>query len=202
MGAIVTSPLLVLTISDVAGGLTLAVMLIGAVVFLLTGLRIAQDGGKEVKKRAYRIRKYWFAGLLVVAVLMSSVVVAGHLPYPEASTTQVAPGVTQVSQADAEDPVVVEVTGIQWAWQIERRELPADRPIEFRVTSDDVNHGFAIYRNDTLVAQVQAMPGYTNVLILEFDRPGTYQIRCLEYCGAAHTQMRDQITIVENGTEA
>lgn len=190
-------PIVPLTLSDVAGGLTLAVMVGGAIVFLFTGLRIGQDGGKEVKKRAYRIRTYWFIALLVVALGTSGVVLGSSLPYPEAGTTEVAPGVTQVSESDAENPVVVNVTGKQWAWEIEQRELPADRPIEFRVTSEDVNHGFAIYRDDTLIAQVQAMPGYTNVLILEFDRPGEYQIQCLEYCGAAHTAMRDQITIVE-----
>lgn len=186
-----------LAISDVGGVLTLAVMVIGAIVFLFTGFRITEDGGKEVKKRAYRIRRIWFVALLIVGVLMSGVVVAGNLPYAETSTTQVAPGVTKVSEAEAEDPIVVDVTGQQWAWDIEQRELPADRPIKFRVTSSDVNHGFAIYQGDTLVAQVQAMPGYTNVLILEFDEPGDYRIRCLEYCGAAHTSMQDQITIVE-----
>lgn len=190
-------PIVPLTLSDVAGALTLTVMVVGATVFLLTGLRISQDGGKEVKQRAYRIRKFWFIGLLVVAVVMSGVVLGGNLPYTETPTTKVAPGVTQVSQSDATNPVVVDVTGRQWAWEIDQRELPADRPIMFRVTSADVNHGFAIFRDGTLIAQVQAMPGYTNILILEFDRPGEYQIKCLEYCGAAHTAMRDKITIVE-----
>lgn len=193
-----THPLVApLAISDVAGVLTLSVMIIGAIVFLLTGFRIAEDGGKEVKKRAYRVRRIWFVGLLIVGVLMSGVVIAGDLPYAETSTTQVASGVTQVSESEAEDPLVVNVTGKQWAWDIEQRELPADRAIKFRVTSADVNHGFGIYRGDTLVAQVQAMPGYTNVLILRFDKPGEYRIRCLEYCGAAHTSMQDQITVVE-----
>jgi cytochrome c oxidase subunit II len=33
---------------------------------------------------------------------------------------------------------------------------------------------------------VQAMPGYTNVLVMRFDRPGSYQIRCLELSGQYH----------------
>jgi hypothetical protein len=37
-----------------------------------------------------------------------------------------------------------------------------------------------------IVGQVQAMPGYTNVLVMRFDRPGSYQIRCLELCGQYH----------------
>lgn len=195
----ISTPVMVplITLPPIAGGLTFLVMLVGAVVFLYIGLQINRTGGKEVKKRAYKIRKAWFALLLVVGLLVAGVVLVGYLPYQGAATNEVSPGVYKVSKAAAEDPVVVNVTGRQWTWEIEQRELPADRPIMFRVTSADVNHGFGIYRDGELIAQVQAMPGYVNVLILRFERPGEYDIRCLEYCGAAHTAMRDRITIVE-----
>ena len=48
---------------------------------------------------------------------------------------------------------MVDVTGQQWTWtyyypslgvQSHVLELPLGRPVEFRVTSDDVLHGFAI----------------------------------------------------------
>ncbi len=88
---------------------------------------------------------------------------------------------TKISEDNMEDPITVNVTGIKWAWDIEKRELPVDKPIKFRVTSEDVNHGFGIYKNDTLLAQVQAMPGYVNMLTLKFNESGTYEIVCLEY---------------------
>lgn len=69
--------------------------------------------------------------------------------------------------------------------------VPAGQVVEFRVTSLDVNHGFAIYNSDAqLVTQTQAMPGYVNRLRWKFDTPGTYNILCLEYCGLAHPLMR------------
>lgn len=92
---------------------------------------------------------------------------------------------------------VVEVTGRQWAWQISPSTVQVDSPVEFRVTSADVNHGFAIYAPDgRIVTQTQAMPGFTNKLVYTFTQPGTYKVRCLEYCGVAHDFMTSDITVV------
>ena len=45
---------------------------------------------------------------------------------------------------------------------------------EFCVKTEDVTQGMGIYTPDmTLVAQVQAMPGYTNALVHTFDKLGT-----------------------------
>lgn len=75
-------------------------------------------------------------------------------------------------------------------------ELPADKLVEFRVTSLDVNHGFAIYdQSNRLIAQTQAMPGYVNRLRWKFKEPGNYTILCLEYCGMAHQVMRASLTV-------
>ncbi|HCG30239.1 MAG TPA: cytochrome c oxidase subunit II, partial [Chloroflexi bacterium] len=65
------------------------------------------------------------------------------------------------------------------------------------LTTVDVNHNFAIYSPDgVLLTQAQVMPGYTNKLIFEFDKPGTYTVRCLEYCGIWHQIMVAVLTIV------
>lgn len=75
-------------------------------------------------------------------------------------------------------------------------ELPAGKPVEFRVTSIDVNHGFAIYNDKAeLIIQTQAMPKYVNRLRWQFDIPGTYTILCLEFCGFGHHNMRSTFTV-------
>ncbi len=69
-------------------------------------------------------------------------------------------------------------------------------PIEFDITSNDVNHGFGLYDpQGNLVGQVQAMPGYVNHLIFTFHEPGTYTVRCLELCCMPHFAMESQITV-------
>lgn len=96
------------------------------------------------------------------------------------------------------EPLVVKAIGHQWRWDIDPVQIPAGRPIEFHVTSDDVNHGFAIYDPELkIVAQTQGMPGYTNVLHVNFDRAGAYRVLCLEYCGLGHHKMMTGITVTE-----
>lgn len=70
-------------------------------------------------------------------------------------------------------------------------ELPLGSLVEFRVTSLDATHGFGIYDAEGgVLAQTQAMPGYVNRLQVRFEKPGHYNVLCLEYCGVAHHMMR------------
>lgn len=92
---------------------------------------------------------------------------------------------------------VVDVVGYQWFWQITPAVVESDSVVKFRVTSKDVHHGFAIYSPDgRILVQTQAMPGYTNELLYTFDRPGTYTIHCLEYCGIGHAPMKATLEVV------
>jgi cytochrome c oxidase subunit II len=92
--------------------------------------------------------------------------------------------------------VRVAVTGGQWAWMLSSRQVPAGVPIEFAVAALDVNHDFAIYDpHGRLLAQVQAMPGYSNHLVYLFHAPGVYTVRCLEYCGLDHHMMTASLTV-------
>lgn len=92
---------------------------------------------------------------------------------------------------------VVDVAGRMWSWQITPSTVRTGSPVEFRVTSGDVNHGFALYAPDgRIVTQTQAMPGYTNKLLHTFDEPGTYTVQCLEYCGIGHAPMTTPFQVV------
>ncbi len=75
-------------------------------------------------------------------------------------------------------------------------QVPLNEVVEFRVTSTDVTHGFGIYNDKAeLITQTQAMPGYVNRLRYKFTEPGTYNLFCLEFCGAGHQNMRGSITV-------
>lgn len=84
----------------------------------------------------------------------------------------------------------ITVTARMWQWGLSQTTIPVGVPVEFAVTSVDVNHGFGIYGpSGRIVAQVQAMPGYTNHLIVRFTARGQYLVRCLEFCGIPHIGM-------------
>ena len=151
-------------------------------------LRVAAGAGRRadteaVRRRAYRLRAGWF-WLLVIAIATATTLMA--LPYP-------APAPQAASR------VIVHATGAQWSWTIEGPDIVVGRPVEFQVTSTDVNHGFGIYNPSMeMVAQTQAMPGYVNRLQHTFTSPGTYHILCLEYCGLVHHQMISDLIVKPN----
>ncbi len=93
---------------------------------------------------------------------------------------------------------IVRVTGVQFAWAIAPTEVRAGVPVEFNLSTRDVNHGFGIYDPDgDYVTQVQVVPGQVQKLVWTFDEPGTYEVLCLEFCGAKHHDMISTFEVVE-----
>jgi cytochrome c oxidase subunit 2 len=129
----------------------------------------------DVTRSAYALRRWWL-WLLVAAVIVSFALSVPSFPYTVAAQ---------------KNPVQhYSVIARQYVFQ-GPVSVPLDTELIFDVTSVDVNHGFGIYDpNGELVAQVQAMPQYTNHLPVKFVIPGKYTIRCLEYCGIAHHVMQ------------
>jgi heme/copper-type cytochrome/quinol oxidase subunit 2 len=119
------------------------------------------------------------------------------------------PWAPQVSNASTTPAQVVGVTAFQFGWALNNTSpIKANVPIEFVIhsvanpgggaaNSVAVNHGFAVYTFDgKLVGQTQVMPGKTNIIVLVFNGPGTYYIRCFELCGYLHYQMVSQFQVV------
>jgi cytochrome c oxidase subunit 2 len=164
---------------------SLVLMAAIAAVFLWVVAGASRPGGDAgaIAKSAFQFRDrlFWIviaAGIVVSFATLWKWPIAGHA-------------------ADAPKPdVVIHATAHQWRWEIDRDTVQAGQLVEFELTSRDVNHGFAIYKNKNhLVSQAQAMPGYVNKLQVRFDEPGEYEVLCLEYCGAAHHAMRAVIKV-------
>ena len=103
-----------------------------------------------------------------------------------------------------EDPVVVRAEAYQWGWEMSYPEagnfstgteivIPVDRPVQVRVTSRDVIHGFHAPK---LGLKQDAMPGQVNTIRTVPYETGEYQGYCSEYCGVAHSQMYFSIEVV------
>ena len=142
----------------------------------------AATSATQHRNAALRKGLFW---TLVVVFIGASYVTLHRFPIPP-----------QHAPLDAAQ--VVDVQAQQWSWQFRRTDQPSaatlqlttGSPVEFRVTSSDVNHGFAIYAPDGRIAiQTQAMPGYVNKILHTFTQPGTYRVMCLEYCGLGHAPM-------------
>jgi cytochrome c oxidase subunit 2 len=70
----------------------------------------------------------------------------------------------------------------------------------FNVTSNDLTYGFGLFRTDnTMLMQMQVVPGHVNDILWQFDKPGVYTIRSTEYSGPAGTQMiLKDVVVVED----
>lgn len=166
----------------------MAVVALGFVYVIMQAGRPAENGAGQKGERALALRRWLFGALLMLFVGVSYATL-WQFPIPPQNTDL---GIDQV----------VDVSARQWVWQIEPSSVQAGSPVEFRVTSQDVNHSFALYGPDgRIVTQTQAMPGFTNKLVHTFTEPGVYRVLCLEYCGVAHAAMATQLTVVAAGEE-
>jgi len=123
----------------------------------------------------------WFA-IVIVILLGSLAATIGHTPW---------------SASAAANRQVVTVTSLQYGFKFSTPTIHVDRQVEFHLKALDVNHGFAVYDpGGTFVAQAQMVPGYDTVLRLTFTKPGTYVVRCFEYCGIGHASMVGEFKVV------
>ena len=86
-------------------------------------------------------------------------------------------------------------------------QLPAEKMVAkvgdivlFDVSSADLTYGFGVFRDDnTMVCQMQVVPGHRNDLMWKFEKPGNYTIRSTEYSGPKGHQMilKDVLEITE-----
>lgn len=167
------------TIQIFAGAALVAVPAVIMAVFWKVGTAGGTEDYKDVTSRGYVIRRKYFWGLLAASLAFLAIGVY-TLPYPQLAAAKA---------INEKPPHVVKATAKQFAFELSSDRLPLG-PVRFDVTSEDVNHGFAIYdENGNLVSQTQAMPYYVNRLYVDFKKPGKYEIWCLEYCGVAHHVM-------------
>jgi cytochrome c oxidase subunit 2 len=88
-------------------------------------------------------------------------------------------------------------------------ELPSEKMVAakgdlvlFDVTSNDLTYGFGLFRQDnSMVFQMQVVPGHRNDILWRFDQPGVYSIRSTEYSGPRGTNMvvRDAFEVLDSG---
>jgi cytochrome c oxidase subunit II len=138
-------------------------------------------GGAVDLERIRHAEQLWFVAVVVLLVAVLAATIA-FTPY---------------GRSAGRDAQVIEVHAQQFAWLLPSAPLKAGRQVEFRLTSSDVNHSFAVYTAaGKLLFQVQVMPGKTQTYVYTFRRPGTYQVLCLEYCGVGHANMQTELEVV------
>lgn len=98
----------------------------------------------------------------------------------------------------------VYIIGKQWMWKIEhaggQREinalhLPAGRPIELVMTSEDVIHDFSV---PAFRIKHDVLPGRYETLWFQATLPGTYRLFCTQLCGTGHASMIGEVVVMSD----
>jgi cytochrome c oxidase subunit II len=139
-------------------------------------------------------RTYAIIFLIIVLIFASSTL--GLLPYPYAHQN------IQVT-------LTIDVRAQQFQWCLSYYPnwgtacqtdlaIPLGSIVLFNTSSIDVNHGFGLYSSSgQLLDQAQVMPGYFNNIIYDFTTPGSYYVRCLEFCGWGHFGMVTMLNVTQ-----
>ncbi len=108
--------------------------------------------------------------------------------------------VTRRLTAAAEAPLVVQVRGLQWWWQVSypaegdapgfvtanELRLPVGRPVRLELSAGDVIHSFWV---PSLAGKQDMIPGRENILQFTVPQPGSWRGQCAEFCGLQHSYM-------------
>jgi cytochrome c oxidase subunit II len=94
------------------------------------------------------------------------------------------------------------IVGKQWMWKAEHPggqheinalHVPAGRPVQLTMISQDVFHSFSI--PDFRVKR-EVIPGRYSTVWFNATTPGTYHIFCTQYCGTNHSAMIGEVTVL------
>ena len=96
----------------------------------------------------------------------------------------------------SQDRKIVRVTAERSTFTPSQIKVKRGTVIEFRLRSDDTNHGFHIIGSDANVIIPKRGRGEAT-LIFRADTAGRYTFECSKMCGAGHSFMRGLLTVEE-----
>jgi cytochrome c oxidase subunit 2 len=83
-----------------------------------------------------------------------------------------------------------------------KMQIVSGETVLFDVVSEDLTYGFGLFRPDnSMLFQMQVVPGHRNDILWKFEKPGIYSIRSTEYSGPKGVRMviKNAIEVVESG---
>ncbi|NPA37315.1 MAG: cytochrome C oxidase subunit II [Chlorobi bacterium] len=176
----------------VLNGQTIAYTIYAIVVLLFMAwfaMKITSDGKAGV------LSNKLFATLVILLTILG---VSLHI-----TTSATIPWVTIDLNRDNITPdKTVEITVKDHQFILPSQEITAKvgELVLFDVKSEDLTYGFGIFREDnTMVCQMQVVPGHKNDLLWKFEKPGKYTVRSTEYSGPKGHKMilKDVIIVTE-----
>jgi cytochrome c oxidase subunit II len=136
-----------------------------------------------------------FAGVVLLSAGVAAVHAPSHMETVDPQALKQYPEFARPAvRSQPDGSVVVSVVASMYSFAPDPIEIPANKPVTFRITSEDVVHGFEVAGTN---ANAMAIPGYVSQFTMTFPKPGEYLIGCNEYCGLAHHNMVGKLIVKE-----
>jgi cytochrome c oxidase subunit 2 len=172
-------------------GQTMAYTLYCIVIILLIvwfALKITAKGkGNSVKPALF----YTFVGFLTVLGVSLHLITYNTIPWAEMDLNR--------SDYKPDKTFMITVKDHQFTLPSEKLVINVNDTVLFDVTSGDLTYGFGLFRSDnSMVFQMQVVPGHKNDILWHFDREGIYTIRSTEYSGpkGVYMTLKDAVEVV------
>ena len=165
----------------------LLAMWAGVFLIVLVAVWLALRGSERLRSRLGGEKVIWIGGVAFPLVVLTALLIWGLW-----LTRDLEGGLTGREMR-------VRVSGEMWWWRVAYVErgrvavwdanelhIPVGQPVVLELTSADVVHSFWVPR---LSGKRDMIPGRTNLLRIQADKPGRFAGICAEYCGGPHALM-------------
>jgi cytochrome c oxidase subunit 2 len=138
---------------------------------------------------------YTFVGFLTVLGVSLHIITYNTIPWAEMDLNR--------DEYKPDKTFVIKVKDHQFIMPSEKLVINVNDKVLFDVQSDDLTYGFGLFRKDnTMMFQMQVVPGHRNDLLWHFDSEGVYSIRSTEYSGPKGINMvlKDAVHVIPAGS--
>lgn len=153
------------------------------------GIRITKSGKtNKLSKSMF----YTFVGFLTVLGVSLHIITYNTIPW--------APMDINRSEITPDKTFDISVANHQFNLPSDKLEIKVGEKVLFDVTSLDLTYGFGLFRQDnSMLFQMQVVPGHRNDILWQFTQPGVFSIRSTEYSGPKGAQMivKDAVIVTD-----
>lgn len=176
-------------------GQTLAYTIYCIVIILLVAWFAWKVTGKGNGKGVRPAIFYTFVGFLTVLGVSLHIITYNTIPWTKVDLNR--------PDYKPDKTFCIIVKDHQFILPSEKLVIYVNDRVLFDVKSEDLTYGFGLFRTDnSMLFQMQVVPGHKNDIIWHFDRPGVYTIRSTEYSGPKGVFMilKDVVEVVPGNT--